>query len=256
MTGLGEKTMSSLIFLAMIGGMLSLVSTSAGAFLTPWLARSSSMEGLRSSVDFALGVMLSAVAFSLIGPNLVDAFNNPALLALVVGGILTGVLFLVAGHALVERSAHLHVGPGGTARLMFAAAIILHNFPEGMGAGSSLAGTRMSEALVLQIGLAIQNVAEGALLVLCFQSMGWSVRNAIIGSVLSGVVEFFGAVTGGFALDWTMRSLPFCLALAGGAMLMSVALEYRERAREGFPVRAVRLLIGIASIPVLNFFLP
>jgi|GEM_PF-1230698 len=251
--------MSSLIFLAMLGGLNSLTSTSAGAFLTPWLSRSSSMEGLRSSVDFALGVMLSAVAFSLIGPNLLDAFHNPALLMLVVGGFTTGVLFLLSGHALVERSSRslrLRHGPGGTARLMFAAAIILHNFPEGMGAGSSMAGTRFSEALVLQVGLAIQNVAEGALLVLCFQSMGWSIRKAIIGSILSGVVEFFGAMTGGIALEWTMRALPFCLALAGGAMLMSVMMEYRERAREGFPVGAMRLLIGMASIPVLNFFLP
>ncbi|NDE15298.1 hypothetical protein EBZ80_10250 [bacterium] len=243
----------------MLGGLNSLTSTSAGAFLTPWLSRSSSMEGLRASVDFALGVMLSAVAFSLIGPNLVDAFHNPALLMLVVGGFTTGVLFLVSGHALVEwssRSLRLRNNPGGTARLMFAAAIILHNFPEGMGAGSSMAGTRLSEALVLQVGLAIQNVAEGALLVLCFQSMGWSIRNAIIGSILSGVVEFFGAMTGGIALEWTMRALPFCLALAGGAMLTSVMMEYRERAREGFPVGAMRLLIGMASIPVLNFFLP
>ncbi len=246
----------------MVGGVFSLVSTSAGAFLTPWLSRTSSMEGLRSSVDFALGVMLSAVAFSLVGPNLIDAINNLSLLALVAGGFATGVLFLVVGHALVEWSsrspatAPLRAVPGGTTRLMFAAAIILHNFPEGMGAGSSLAGTRFTEALVLQIGLAIQNVAEGALLVLCFQSMGWSVRNAVIGSVLSGVVEFFGAMTGGIALEWTMRALPFCLALAGGAMLMSVMMELRERARDGLPVGALRLLLGMASIPVLNFFLP
>lgn len=248
--------MSSLIFLAALGGLLSLVSTAAGALLTPWLSRSSSMEDLRTSVDFALGIMLSAVAFSLIGPNLVDGFKNPVLLWLVLGGFTTGVLFLVAGHVLVERSMRFSSRPGGSARWLFATAIILHNFPEGMGSGSSLAGTTLSEALVLQIGLAIQNVAEGALLVLCFQSMGWSVRKSIIGSLLSGVVEFSGAMTGGFALDWTMQALPFCLSLAGGAMLMSVMLEYRERAREGSPVAATRLLIGIAAIPVLNLFLP
>jgi hypothetical protein len=39
-------------------------------------------------------------------------------------------------------------------------------------------------------------------------------------------------------------------------MLMSVMLEYRERAREGTPVGAWRLFAGIATIPILNFFLP
>ncbi len=248
--------MSSLILLAMVGGLFSLISTSLGAFMTPWLRRASFMGDLRAGVDFALGVMLSAVAFSLVGPNLVDAFAHPDRLGLVVGGFVVGILFLGLGHVLVERSARVKNSPGSASRWMFAAAIFLHNFPEGMGAGSSLAGTKISEALVLQIGLAIQNVAEGALLVICFQAIGWSLRRAIVASVLSGVVEFSGALTGGIALEWTLRSLPFSLALAGGAMLMSVLLEYRERAKEGVPVAPTRFLLGMASIPLLNFLIP
>jgi len=248
--------MSSLIFLAMIGGLFSLISTSAGAFMTPWLGRASFMGDLRAGVDFALGVMLSAVAFSLVGPNLVDAYSHPDRLGLVIGGFAAGILFLGIGHALAERSTRIKAGPGSASRWLFAAAIFLHNFPEGMGAGSSLAGTKMSEALVLQIGLAIQNVAEGALLVICFQAIGWTLRRAIIASVLSGVVEFSGALTGGIALEWTLRSLPFSLALAGGAMLMSVVLEYRERKREGVPVAPLRFLLGMASIPLLNLLIP
>lgn len=248
--------MSPLIFWALIGGLFSLVSTSAGAFLTPWLGRTRMMGDLRASVDFALGVMLSAVAFSLVGPNLVGAIAHPERLVLVVGGFFAGIFFLIGGHSLVERSARAKAGPGSASRWMFAAAIILHNFPEGMGAGSSLAGTKFSEAIVVQIGLAIQNVAEGTLLVICFQAIGWSMRNAILASVMSGVVEFFGAFTGGIALEWTLSSLPFSLALAGGAMLMSVILEHRERLREGTPIGVGRLLAGLAAIPIMNFFIP
>jgi ZIP family zinc transporter len=157
-------------------------------------------------------------------------------------------------HQNADRLSDL--GQKNTARWMFAAAIILHNFPEGMGAGSSMAGTPLAEALVVQLGLSIQNIAEGALLVICFQSLGWSLPAALAGSIFSGVVELSGAATGGAALEWTLASLPFTLALAGGAMLMSVVLEHQERAREGAPVAAWRLIAGLVAIPLLNFFLP
>lgn len=248
--------MSTILWMAGLGGLVSLISTSVGAVLTPKLARSTRMGDFRSSVDFALGVMLSAVAFSLVGPNLVDAMANLDRLLLVGSGFVLGVGFLLIGHAFVARSAAAHAGPGSASRWMFAAAIILHNFPEGMGAGTSMAGTKLSEALVLQIGLSIQNVAEGALLVVCLSALGWSMRWAVIGSVFSGLVEFSGALIGGFALDWTLSSLPFSLALAGGAMLASVILEHRERLKEGKPVAIMKLLAGLCSIPIINFILP
>lgn len=248
--------MTTVIWMAILGGLISLLSTTFGALMTPKLAQSSRMGDFRSSVDFALGVMLSAVAFSLVGPNLIEGARNSQQLILVLSGFFVGVGFLLIGHHLVARSAAAHASPGSASRWMFAAAIVLHNFPEGMGAGTAMAGTQLSEAIVLQIGLSIQNVAEGALLVVCFLALGWKMRNAVLGSILSGVVEFTGALTGGVALEWTVSSLPFSLALAGGAMLTSVILEHRERLKEGKPVAAIKLLAGLLAIPLLNFLLP
>ncbi|MFN7262514.1 MAG: hypothetical protein ACK5UJ_01745, partial [Pseudobdellovibrionaceae bacterium] len=61
--------MLNIFELAVIGGLVSFASTALGSFGYTLFQKSGPAEQLRNSIDFALGIMLSAAAFSLIGPE-------------------------------------------------------------------------------------------------------------------------------------------------------------------------------------------
>lgn len=250
--------MAQTLGLAIIGGSLSLLSTGIGASAAPrLLKRQESIGSTRRWLDFALGLMLSSVAFSLIGPELLHASSTTAFVQ-VMSATLGGVLLISALHLFTDSHASKTSAndtrttkTAGASKLL-ALALVFHNFPEGMGAGASLAGMPLAQALPLQAGLVAQNLAEGAMLAACFVGFGWSWRKAIIGSWLSGVVEFTGALAAGIGLEWSRALLSPLLAFAGGAMLMSVVIDLRERGEwpEFRPFLSVLLIV-----PFLNYLL-
>ncbi|MDX9731842.1 MAG: hypothetical protein RBT63_08740 [Bdellovibrionales bacterium] len=254
--------MAQTLGLAIIGGTVSLLSTGLGASISPRvLNKQTSLGDTRRWLDFALGLMLSSVAFSLIGPELLHAQSSTSFFQ-VVAATLAGVGLIAALHLFIDRDEHTDHSstpiagrelsiPSSSSKLL-ALALIFHNFPEGMGAGASLAGMPLLQALPLQAGLATQNIAEGAMLAVCFVGFGWSWKKAIIGSWLSGAVEFLGAVAAGFSLKWSSALLSPLLAFAGGAMLTSVLIDLRER--EQRPALKP-FLSGLIVVPLLNFVL-
>ena len=258
-----DLTNLQIMNLALLGGFFSLLSTSLGGFLIllgPKVQRLQ-LSRFRLTIDFALGIMLSAVAFSLFGPELIDSLNgsNSLQLKTVLGGFSLGVLFIGWTHNVIHHKNRANSSEANstrnTAHLVLALALIFHNFPEGMGAGASLAGMSFAQALPIQIAIAVQNLPEGLILAFCLKGFGWSTRHAILGSMGSGLVEFLGAVVAGIALQQSMTLLPFLLSLAGGAMLMSVGLELIESAKEGRLIHKHQLLFGLFTVPFLNLIL-
>ena len=84
---------------------------------------------------------------------------------------------------------------------MMVLAVTLHNIPEGMAVGVMYAGflagntqITAASALVLSLGIAIQNFPEGAIISMPLRAEGESKSKAFLGGVLSGVVEPIGAV--------------------------------------------------------------
>ena len=252
--------------LALLGGFFSFASTGLGALLAPNLiSRHEGMQSTRRWLDFAMGVMLSSVAFSLLGPELIHALGSGLRMRMVLVGAGLGIAFvwslqLLLQHPLVkarsERSRERSQSAEGlsNAKILLALVLIFHNFPEGMGAGASMAGMTLKDAIPLQAGLAAQNIVEGAILTLCFVGFGWSWSRAILGGLLSGIVEWSGAALAGLALQHSQAMLSPLLAAAGGAMLMSVILELREN-KESRSFRLRPFLTGLALIPVMNFVL-
>jgi ZIP family zinc transporter len=249
-------TNANILQLALLGGLLSFVTTSFGAAITPFFSRTEKLQKMRLSIDFALGTMLSATAFSLVGPQVTQALGDQHLLLLVLGGFSGGVIFIGLTNRLIEgwsvRSGQSVAEP---ARLVLALALIFHNLPEGMGAGASLAGMELAAAIPVQAAIAIQNVAEGIILALCLRGFGWSWVAAVLGGVGSGLVEFSGAAVAGVALGFTLKTLPFFLSVAGGAMLMSVLIELKESLVQGRALRGRELLAGFLMIPLMNLLL-
>ena len=82
---------------------------------------------------------------------------------------------------------------------MLVLAVTLHNIPEGMAVGVVYAGLLAGQtgisaagALALSLGIALQNLPEGAIISMPLKAAGVSKHKAFLGGVLSGIVEPIG----------------------------------------------------------------
>lgn len=239
----------SVLVLSVIGGLVSAISTSTGSFIAPLFTKIERLRKYQMSMDFGLGVMLSAVAFSLVGPELVKGQE----LSLVFSGLIAGSVFIYVTHKAIEK--FNAVSLMDSSKVLLIAALILHNLPEGMAAGASLAGMDLHEAMPLQVAIAVQNVPEGLLLTLLLQGLGLGLNKAVLGGVISGLVEMTGAVIAGIFMQDTAGLLPFFLSLAGGAMMMSVFQEVHESMSLGKKFEKLQFMGGMMLIPLTNLLL-
>lgn len=245
---------NTVIQLAFLGGAISLVSTTIGSLLVVFF-KPDKLKNYKLSIDFAIGVMLSATAFSLVGPEIIKAIhqNSFSQLQAAIGGLAAGMIFIGFMSKFVKKLEVVKHLP--YSHLVLALALILHNFPEGMGAGASLAGMSWADAVTLQLALSIQNIMEGLLLSVLLLSMSWQLKWAIVGGIVSGVVEFSGAAIAGTALSHDMSLLSFFLSAAGGAMLMSVLIELNEKSIQHLQIHKWQLLLGLLVVPLMNIIL-
>ena len=231
------------IFLGILIPFLGTTLGSAGVF---FMRKSLGVSVQRALAGFAAGVMVAASIWSLIIPAIEQSENLgklsffPALI-----GFWVGVLFLLMLDRLIP---HLHIGSkqaeGPKSKLgrtaMMVLAVTLHNIPEGMAVGVIYAGflagnmqITAASALVLSLGIAIQNFPEGAIISMPLRAEGASRRKAFAGGVLSGVVEPIGAVLTILASQLVIAALPYLLSFAAGAMLYVVVEELMPEVSQG-----------------------
>jgi len=200
----------------------------------------------KSLLGFASGVMVAASVWSLLIPAMeMEADEGKWAVLPAAIGFLLGIGFLLL---LDELTPHLHIGTekpeGPHSRLsrtaMLALAVTIHNLPEGMavgvvfaGAEGGIGGLSLTSALAVSIGIAIQNIPEGAIISMPMRAEGNSKwRSFIIGS-LSGAVEPIGALAVVLLASLMTPALPYCLAFAAGAMFYVVVEELIPEASEG-----------------------
>lgn len=239
----------SIIMLAFIGGVISAISTGLGSILAPVFQQFEQLRRYQMSMDFALGVMLSAVAFSLVGPELI---KNGSHFNIYLGLFLGAGFILITHKVIAYYSVQVKMD---SQKMLLIAALIFHNLPEGMGAGASVVGLTLQEMLPIQMALSIQNIAEGLLLTLLLQGLGLNLFWSVIGGVFSGIIELTGAVTAGVFMQEISGLLPFFLALAGGAMMTSVLLEIIETYAQGRKIISSKFISGLLLIPVTNLLM-
>ena len=200
----------------------------------------------RSLAGFAAGVMVAASIWSLLIPAIEQSEGTGKLSFLPAFiGFWVGVLFLLLLDHLIP---HLQVGSnqaeGPKSRLgrstMMVLAVTLHNIPEGMAVGVVYAGflagnaqITAASALVLSLGIAIQNFPEGAIISMPLRAEGESKDKTFLGGVLSGVVEPVGAMLTILAAQLVIPALPYFLSFAAGAMLYVVVEELIPEMSQG-----------------------
>ena len=237
---------------------------SAGVF---FLKGKMSRNIQRSLTGFAAGVMVAASVWSLIIPAMNQSAHMGKLAfipALV--GVWLGFLALLALDSFVP---HLHIGsdcPEGTPcglgkNSMMVMAVALHNLPEGMAVGAVAAGwlsgsenISAAAAIALAVGIAIQNIPEGAIISMPLKSNGLKGSKAFGYGVLSGLIEPIGAVITILLANYILPILPYTLSFAAGAMLYVVVEELIPEMSEGehSNIGTIFFAIGFTLMMVLD----
>ena len=251
----------------LIGLLLPLLGTMLGAAFVFLMKDKMSPRIQKSLLGFASGVMVAASVWSLLIPAMEMETSKGAWSVFPAAvGFLLGMGFLLL---IDEVTPHLHIGtdkPEGprshlSRTAMLALAVTIHNLPEGMavgvvfaGASEGTAGLSIASALAVSIGIAIQNVPEGAIISMPMRAAGnsrW--RSFLIGS-LSGVVEPLGALIVILLASMMTPILPYMLSFAAGAMIYVVVEELIPEASEGehSNLSTIGFAIGFTLMMVLD----
>jgi ZIP family zinc transporter len=247
--------------LGALGGLISCLSTCSGALPSLYQKNGTSNPWRFVSLDFTLGMMLAASAFSLIIP----AYRSTSLETLgrivaISAALIVGALFIeILGKWIQTFQSKASQQTTVSARAwLFIVAMMIHNFPEGLASGASLNVENIRAGLAILASISIQNLPEGLMTALAFQSLGMSPRKALVGAILSGVMELSGGIIGGWLTTLTAETLPFMLAFAGGAMLYVSCRELWAESK-GHPIRILfkkSFVLGfglMASMSLISF---
>jgi len=175
-------------------------------------------------LGFAAGIMLAASFFSLLTPAILLGGISPTISGFIVG--------VVALHLIDRYVPHAHIifgleGPPSklTWVSLLILAMVIHNFPEGLAVGVSFGGGKISTGITVAVAIALQNIPEGSAVAFPLISAGFKRLKAFTYATLTGLIEPVGGLIGVSIVTLAQPILPFCLALAAGAMIFVVADE-------------------------------
>ncbi|KGF17249.1 ZIP zinc transporter [Prevotella sp. S7-1-8] len=226
--------------------VIPFLGTTLGAAFVFFMKDEMSIKLQKTLLGFASGVMVAASVWSLLIPSMEmsSALGRLSVVPAAVG-MLVGMAFLLLMDVITP---HLHIGEarpeGPRAHLskvaMLSLAVTIHNFPEGMAVGVVVAGAlhgsewiSAAGALTLAIGIAVQNIPEGAIISMPMKAAGGSKAKSFVMGTLSGAVEPLGAILVILLTSIMTPILPYLLAFAAGAMFYVVIEELIPEASEG-----------------------
>ncbi|MCI6887878.1 MAG: ZIP family metal transporter [Lachnospiraceae bacterium] len=213
-------------------------------------------------LSFAGGVMLSVVCFDLI----TEAIKTDIGIMTIIFSIAFGVMVIFLLNYLIDQKTnpevpHINADHPKTADdlnelihsdhlqqhyakndnkfalfiagIVMAAAIALHNVPEGMTIGASYAsnnGVMGNAALILSILIGLHNIPEGMAVSVPLISGGMSKLQAVLITASTGIPTIIGALLGYLLGDIGTLGLALSLGFASGAMLYVVFGEILPQA--------------------------
>ncbi|MGL4338667.1 MAG: ZIP family metal transporter [Turicibacter sp.] len=222
---------------------------------------------LDAMLGFGAGVMIAASFWSLLNPAILlaeelgtkHAWMGPAL------GFLCGGLFIVLSEVVLDKlyfNKWIESKETNSLKrsLLLVSAVTIHNIPEGLAIGvafggvlAGIPGATIYSAILLAIGIGLQNFPEGAAVSLPLRREGYSRSRSFFAGQASGMVEPIAGVIGAFAAITIRSMLPFLLAFAAGAMISVVSSELiPESARENKNLAALGVIMGFLVMMVMD----
>lgn len=136
---------------------------------------------------------------------------------------------------------------------VMAAAITLHNFPEGMAIGAA-GSAELAGGVTVAIMIALHNIPEGMAVAAPLAGGGAGALRAVLISAAAGAATVPGALLGLAVGSLSAAASAICIAVAAGAMLyVSFAEVFREAYAETGCAPAVSALTGIAAAMMFSF---
>ena len=250
--------MNSIWLLVGITALAGVGGTGLGGVIA-CMFRKDSDKTVSLLLSFAAGVMTSVVCFDLLTEALHPDGAETGVWP-VIGGVIVGFAVIALLNALIDRSTnhevehidenhprtadsleelthanHLREHREGRqprsglflAGLVMAAAIALHNVPEGMVIGASFARTADSllsnrGGLIMALVIGLHNIPEGMAVAVPLISGGMSKGHSVCVTALSGAPTILGAVMGFLIGTISPTALVLSLSFASGAMLYVV----------------------------------
>ena len=250
-----------------IGLFIPLLGTMLGSAFVFMMKDQMSVKLQKALLGFASGVMVAASVWSLLIPAMeINAGQGAMAVTAAAVGFLLGIGFLLIIDVLTP---HLHIstdipeGPRShlSRTAMLALAVTIHNLPEGMAVGVVFAGAQIgttsisfASAIAISLGIAIQNIPEGAIISMPMCAAGNSLwRSFLIGS-LSGAVEPVGAIIVLMLTSTVLPVLPYLLAFAAGAMFYVVVEELIPEVSSGqhSNISTIGFAVGFVLMMVLD----
>ncbi len=233
------------LWIIIIGMSIPLIATTLGSAAVFFFKKPISDRVNSILLGFAAGVMIAASIWSLIIPALDFAVDNgwgnaaivPVVIGFIIGVLILWVIDLVVPH--IHERTKVSEGPKTkklSRDMKLFLAMTIHNFPEGIAVGFSFAvaytgivsgNPQLSVygALALSIGIAIQNIPEGAAVSLPMAQRLNHRGKAFGFGVISAIVEPIGGILA-FLFATVFRDLlPWFLSFAAGAMMYVVVEE-------------------------------
>lgn len=207
-------------------------------------------------LGYCAGIMLAASTIGLIVPAAESAGIGAWWLILI--GVVLGMLFL---NLLDLITPHLHKITGLDVEehknnaslnhiLLFVMAIALHKLPEGIAAGVGFNATETADAWAVTLGIALQNIPEGMVVISPLLIAGVSKLRTFVISLAIALLEVVGVWIGYGIGAISEVLLPVMLSMAGGAMLYVVSDEMiPETHANGFQkIATYSLILGFVTL--------
>lgn len=217
--------------ITIIGFLIIFFATSLGAALVFFLKNNISEKFNAIILGLSSGVMVAASIWSLLLPAIEETKSNafysflPVSIGFLMGGFFIFILDKFVNLINKNKQDNLIIKKPFKMFL----AITIHNIPEGLAVGFAFGGAALIgsyeaylAAMGLAMGIAIQNLPEGAAVSLPLKKETNSNIKAFLFGIFSGIVEPIAAIVGYYLSSTLIMFQPWFLSFAAGAMIFVV----------------------------------
>lgn len=230
--------------------------TAAGALLV-FIYKTVGKTAFCFMMSGAAGIMLASTFFSLLMPAL-ELAGEFSYLILTAGFLLGGFLIIITD-LLINKLNLFAKDAKHRGCAVMCIAVTVHNIPEGLAVGvafGALAGGGSMgavAAIMLAVGIGIQNFPEGMCVAFPLRASGLSRSKSFFIGQLSGLVEIVAGVVGAIAVTVISGILPWALSFSAGAMLAVVCSELIPESFASDKLKAtIGVIFGFALMMILD----
>lgn len=242
--------------LALMATAFTWALTAAGAALV-FICKNVSDSAFSFMMSSAAGIMLASTFFFFFLPAM-EMAPDYSYLILTCGFVLGGALIIVTD-ILIGKLKLFDGSANKRSCAVMCIAVTMHNIPEGLAVGVAFGALASGQtagavaAVMLAVGIGIQNFPEGMCVAFPLRANGLSRTKSFLIGQLSGAVEIVAGVIGALAVQAVNGILPWALSFSAGAMLAVVCSELiPESFAQGKIKATIGVIFGFALMMILD----